>query len=119
MRDCRPFESPLPDEGPARLQPRQARRLRPVGITPQEKTQKRAERGELTLEEAEKVLQVSEATVRRLIKEKALAARQLCKGAPWVIRAGDLESEDVKRAADARRSRRPPSGDPRQNSLAL
>jgi len=79
----------------------------------------RAERGELTLEEAAKVLQVSEATVRRLIKEKALAARQLCKGAPWVIRAGDLESEDVKRAADARRSRRPPSGDPRQNSLAL
>ena len=79
----------------------------------------RAERGELTLEEAAKVLQVSEATVRRLIKEKALAAHQLCKGAPWVIRAGDLESEDVKRAADARRSRRPPSGDPRQNSLAL
>jgi excisionase family DNA binding protein len=79
----------------------------------------RAERGELTLEEAAKVLQVSEATVRRLIKEKALAARQLCKGAPWVIRAGDLESEDVKRAADARRSRRPPSGDPRQNSFAL
>ena len=79
----------------------------------------RAERGELTLEEAAKILDVSEATVRRLIKEKALAAHQLCKGAPWVIRAGDLESEDVKRAADARRSRRPPSGDPRQNTLAL
>ena len=79
----------------------------------------RAERGELTLEEAAKVLGVSEATVRRLIKEKTLAADQLCKGAPWVIRAGDLESEDVRHAADARRSRRPPSGDPRQNSLAL
>jgi excisionase family DNA binding protein len=79
----------------------------------------RAERGELTLEEAAKVLEVSEATVRRLIKEKALPAHQLCKGAPWVIRARDLESEDARRAADARRSRRPPSGDPRQNSLAL
>jgi excisionase family DNA binding protein len=79
----------------------------------------RAERGELTLEEAAKVLGVSEATVRRLIKEKALPAHQLCKGAPWVIRARDLESEDARRAADARRSRRPPSGDPRQNSLAL
>ena len=79
----------------------------------------RAERGELTLEEAASVLEVSEATVRRMIKEEALSAHQLCKGAPWVILAGDLESEDVRRAADARRSRRPPSGDPRQNSLAL
>src|SRR3954467_8778257 len=79
----------------------------------------RTERGELTLEEAAKILDVSEATVRRLIKEKTLAAHQLCKSAPWVIRAGDLESEDLKRAAEARRSRRPPSGDPRQNSLAL
>ena len=79
----------------------------------------RAERGELTLEETAETLKVSEATVRRLIKEKALLAHQLCKGAPWVIRAGDLESDDVKRAADARRTRRPPSGDPRQNTLAL
>ena len=79
----------------------------------------RAERGELTLEETAETLKVSEATVRRLIKEKALVAHQLCKGAPWVIRAGDLESDDVKRAADARRTRRPPSGDPRQNTLAL
>src|SRR3954471_7164507 len=79
----------------------------------------RAERGELTLEEAAKILDVSEATVRRLIKETTLAAHQLCKSAPWVIRAGEPESEDVKRAAEARRSRRPPSGDSRQNSLAL
>ena len=79
----------------------------------------RAERGELTLEETAETLKVSEATVRRLIKEKALVAHQLCKGAPWVIRAGDLESDDVKRAADARRTRRPPSGDPRQNTLTL
>jgi excisionase family DNA binding protein len=78
----------------------------------------RAERGELTLEEAAKVLEVSEATVRRLIKEKALPAHQLCKGAPWVIRARDLESEDARRAADARRSRRPPSKTKSSMSLA-
>ena len=79
----------------------------------------RAERGEVTLEEAAAVLKVSEATVRRLIQEKILPATQHCKGAPWVIRAGDLDDETVKQAADARRQRRPPSDDPRQNVLAL
>src|SRR5947208_2934480 len=79
----------------------------------------RAERGELTLEEAAKVLEVSEATVRRLIKEKVLPATQHCKGAPWVIRADDLDNATVKQTADARRQRRPPSEDQRQNTLAL
>ncbi|RWB58761.1 MAG: DNA-binding protein [Mesorhizobium sp.] len=79
----------------------------------------RAERGEVTLEETAKILNVSEATVRRMIQEKLLAARQYCKGAPWVIQNSDLDREDLQRIADARRSRRPPSEDPRQNSLAL
>ena len=79
----------------------------------------RAERGEATLEEAAAVLKVSEATVRRLIQEKVLPATQHCKGAPWVIRAADLENETVKRAAEARRLRRPLSVDRRQNTLAL
>ena len=79
----------------------------------------RAERGEVTLEEAAKVLNVSEATVRRLIQEKILPATQHCKGAPWVIRAGDLDDARVKQAADARRLRRPPSDDPRQNYLGF
>ena len=52
----------------------------------------RTERGEVTLEEAAGVLNVSEATVRRLINEKILPAVQNCKGAPWVIRADDLLS---------------------------
>lgn len=52
----------------------------------------RAERGQVTLEEAASVLKVSEATVRRLITEKILPATQHCKGAPWVIRAANLES---------------------------
>jgi DNA invertase Pin-like site-specific DNA recombinase len=79
----------------------------------------RAERGEVTLEEAAKILDVSEATVRRLINEKIVPAHQLCKGAPWVIRAGDLEHDKVTGAADARRQRRPPSDNPRQDTLAL
>ena len=79
----------------------------------------RAERGEVTMEEAAKVLNVSEATVRRLIQEKIFPATQHCKGAPWVIPADDLDDPQVKHAADARRHRRPPSGDLRQNALAL
>lgn len=79
----------------------------------------RAERGEVTLEEAAGVLNLSEATVRRLIQEKVLPATQYCKGAPWVIHSADLEGEAVKRAADARRLRHPPSGDRRQNTLAF
>ena len=64
----------------------------------------RAERGEVTLEEAAAILKVSEATVRRLIQEKILPATQHCKGAPWVIRTSDLDDETVKRTAEARRS---------------
>jgi hypothetical protein len=88
------------------------------GISPH-RPGERAERGEVTLEDAARILQVSEATVRRLIQEKIIPASQICKGAPWVIRAIDLEEEPVRAAADARRLRRPPSGDPRQNVLAF
>jgi excisionase family DNA binding protein len=80
----------------------------------------RAERGEATLDETAKLLGVSEATVRRLIAEKVLPARQFCKGAPWVIRTADLEQKGVRRAADDRRGRRrPPSDDARQNTLTI
>jgi len=47
------------------------------------------------------------------------ASHQLCKGAPWVIRANDPTGENVRRAANARRLRHPPSGDPHQNALIL
>jgi excisionase family DNA binding protein len=79
----------------------------------------RAERGEVTMEEAAGVLNVSEATVRRLIIEQVLPATQHCKGAPWVIRADDLDAAKVKQAVDARRHRHPPSDDAQQNILAL
>jgi hypothetical protein len=38
-----------------------------------------------------------------------LPAEQLCKGAPWIIRHVDLERDEVRRSADARRARRPAS----------
>ena len=79
----------------------------------------RRERGEVTLDEAAAALSVSPSTVRRLIKDGQLAASQLCKGAPWIIKAADLERADVKGAATARRLRRPPSGDPLQKVLEL
>ena len=77
----------------------------------------RAERGEVTLDEATTVLNVSASTVRRLIEDGTLRAQQLCKGAPWVIRSSDLERTEVSQAAEARRIRRPPSGNPHQKEL--
>ena len=79
----------------------------------------RRERGEVTLDEAATALLVSPSTVRRLIKDGQLAATQLCKGAPWIIRAADLERSEVKSAATARRLRRPQSGNPLQKVLEL
>lgn len=79
----------------------------------------RADRGEVTLDEAAATLSVSPSTVRRLIKDGQVAADQLCKGAPWIIKAADLKRPSVKRAAAARRLRRPPSGDPLQKKLEL
>lgn len=79
----------------------------------------RADRGEATLDEAAKKLNVSEATVRRLIAERILPAHQFCKGAPWTIRIDDLGLETVMKAADQRRTRKPSSDNLRQNALAF
>ena len=77
----------------------------------------RAERGEVTLDEATTVLNVSASTVRRLIEDGTLRAQQLCKGAPWVIRTSDLERTEVSQAPQDRRLRRPSSGNPHQKEL--
>ena len=77
----------------------------------------RRARGEVTLDEAAVALSVSPSTVRRLIYDGQLSANQLCKGAPWIIRAADLERSEVKRAAAARRLRRPSPGNLLQKAL--
>jgi len=79
----------------------------------------RAERGEVTLNEAAAALTLSQSTIRRLIAEGALPAEQHCKGAPWIIRHADLEREEMRRQADLRRSRRPPPDERQPNLLDL
>jgi len=58
----------------------------------------RAQRAELNLDEAAKELGVSKMTVLRLIERGILAAQQMCKGTPWVIRKVDLQGPAVARA---------------------
>lgn len=79
----------------------------------------RAERGELTLNEAADILAVSPSTIRRMIGDGLLPARQLCKGAPWIIDEAALKREDIRHEAQCRRSRCPSSRDPLQGTLSL
>ncbi len=58
----------------------------------------RAERGEVILHEAASRLGVSKMTVIRLIKDGVLPAKQICIGAPYVIRETNLELPAMKRA---------------------
>ncbi len=52
----------------------------------------RRARGELFLDEAATVLNVSRASALRLIEKKLLPATHVCFGAPWVIRKADLDA---------------------------
>ena len=49
-----------------------------------------AERGEITLEAAARVIGVTPMTALRMIRRGDLKGRQLCRGAPWVIRTEDV-----------------------------
>jgi hypothetical protein len=79
----------------------------------------RAERGEVTLDEAADILTVSRATAYRMVLNGVIPAQHLCAGAPWIIRIADLQTAEVRCDADARRSRRPNSHNSLQHSLAL
>ena len=74
----------------------------------------RQSRGELTLDEAARFLQVSTMTVRRLIKRKILPAKQICVGAPWVIHKKDLSLISVKEALV---EQSPSTGNQKQQTL--
>jgi excisionase family DNA binding protein len=76
----------------------------------------RAERNELILHEAASRLGVSKMAVVRLVRDGLLAARQVCAGAPYVIREEDLDRPAVRRAIANGRAVSP---DARQESLSF
>ena len=49
-----------------------------------------AERGEITLEAAAQIMGVSVMTALRMIRPGIIKGRQLCRGAPWVIKVEDM-----------------------------
>jgi excisionase family DNA binding protein len=74
----------------------------------------RVERRELILHEAASRLGVSKMTVVRLIRDGLLPAKQVCVGAPYVIREDDLDQPAIRRAIENGRAVSP---DARQESL--
>ena len=81
----------------------------------------RAERGEVNIEEAASALSVSPSTILRMLNEGSLPGKQLCKGAPWIIRKEDIEHGDVRKKAEYRRGRgrRPSSQHLEQETLGF
>ena len=49
-----------------------------------------AERGEITLEAAAQIMDVSVMTALRMVRRGIVRGRQVCRGAPWVIKAEDV-----------------------------
>lgn len=76
----------------------------------------REQRHELTLREAASRLGVSSMTVIRLIRDGILPGRQICTGAPYVIREEDLDRPTVRRAIENGRAVSP---DARQEILSF
>jgi hypothetical protein len=71
-----------------------------------------AKRGEITLSEAAKILNLSAISVLRKIHTGVIHAEQYCKGAPWVIKRRDIEDQDlVKRFEAGRESPSSPDQD--------
>jgi Helix-turn-helix domain len=58
-----------------------------------------AERGEITLQAAAQILDVSVMTALRMIRHGIIKGRQLCRGAPWVIKAEDLAAYREQKAS--------------------
>jgi hypothetical protein len=49
-----------------------------------------AERGEITLEAAAKLIRVCNMTALRMLRRGEIKGRQACAGAPWVIKADNV-----------------------------
>ena len=77
-----------------------------------------AERGEVTLTEAARILNLNPLTVLRQIHAGIIPAEQYCKGAPWVIKRRSIEDRDlVERVKMCRKG--PSSSNPDQKTLAF
>jgi DNA invertase Pin-like site-specific DNA recombinase len=77
-----------------------------------------AERGEVTLTEAARILNLSPLTVLRQIHAGIIPAEQYCKGAPWVIKRRSIEDPDlVERVKMCRKG--PSSSNPDQKTLVF
>jgi hypothetical protein len=75
-----------------------------------------AERDEVTLTEAARILNLSPMTVLRHIRAGIIPATQYCKGAPWVIKRRDLEGQQLlERLKMCRKA--PSSSNPDQQTL--
>ena len=67
------------------------------------------ERGEITLEEAAQIMDVSAMTALRMARRGIIKGRQVCYGAPWAFKAADIVAYQEQNA-----SRRPLTADPTQ-----
>ena len=72
----------------------------------------RAERGEITLDGAAEIIGVCKMTALRMIRRGDIKGRQVCPGAPWVIKA-----EDVAAVAARKQSSAPVTPNPAQQAF--
>jgi hypothetical protein len=70
------------------------------------------ERGEITLQAAAQIMDVSVMTALRMIRHGIIKGRQLCRGAPWVIKGEDLAAYREQKA-----SRRSLTSNPAQQNF--
>jgi DNA invertase Pin-like site-specific DNA recombinase len=71
-----------------------------------------AERGEITLEAAAQIIGVTTMTALRMIRRGDLKGKQLCEGAPWVIKAADAAALSA-----CKQSKRPLTGNTAQRTF--
>ncbi len=71
-----------------------------------------ADRGEISLEAAAQIIDVSVMTALRLVRRGLIKGRQLCRGAPWVIKAEEVAAYRAWNAPQ-----RPLSADPAQQTF--
>jgi hypothetical protein len=60
-----------------------------------------AERGEITLEAAAKIVGVCNMTALRMLRRSDIKGRQVCPGAPWVIKTADLTGFTGRKRSDS------------------